>query len=129
VKVLSRIFRGKFVTGLKRALRLGTLALPGRLAHLADAAAFRAFLRRLFRHDWVVYAKPPFGGPTHVLNYLARYTHRVAISNQRILNVADGTVTFQWKDYRHGRKRRSYRTRLFWTTSQERSCGTVKTTW
>jgi putative transposase len=58
--------------------------------------AFRAFLRRLFRHDWVVYAKPPFGGPTHVLNYLARYTHRVAISNHRIANVADGHVTFQW---------------------------------
>ena len=102
VKVLSRVFRGKFVAGLKRALRLGMLALPGSLAHLTDASAFRAFLRCLFRHDWVVYAKPPFGGPTHVLHYLARYTHRVAISNHRIINVADDQVTFQWKDYAHG---------------------------
>jgi hypothetical protein len=102
VKVLSRVFRGKFVAGLKRAFRLGLLALPGRLAPLADAAAFRAFLRRLFRHDWVVYAKPPFGGPTHVLHYLARYTHRVAISNHRIIDVADDQVTFRWKDYARG---------------------------
>jgi hypothetical protein len=102
VKVLSRVFRGKFVAGLKRAFRLGMLALPGSLAHLTDASAFRAFLRRLFRHDWVVYAKPPFGGPTHVLHYLARYTHRVAISNHRIITVADGQVTFRWKDYAHG---------------------------
>jgi hypothetical protein len=102
VKVLSRVFRGKFVAGLKRAFRLGILALPGSLAHLTDASAFRAFLRRLFRHDWVVYAKPPFGGPTHVLHYLARYTHRVAISNHRIINVAGDQVTFRWKDYAHG---------------------------
>ena len=64
--------------------------------------AFRAFLRPLFRHDWVVYAKPPFGGPEHVLHYLARYTHRVAISNHRIEHVVDDHVTFRWKDYRHG---------------------------
>jgi hypothetical protein len=102
VKVLSRVFRGKFVAGLKRAFRLGRFSLPGRLAHLAEPMAFRAFLRRLFRHDWVVYAKPPFGGPTHVLHYLARYTHRVAISNHRIVNVADDQVTFRWKDYAHG---------------------------
>src|SRR5256885_2136938 len=97
VKVLSRVFRGKFIAGLKRAFRLGTLALPGKLAPLANVAAFRAFLRRLFRHDWVVYAKPPFGGPTHVLHYLARYTHRVAISNHRIVDVAQDHVTFRWK--------------------------------
>ena len=102
VKVLSRVFRGKFVAGLRRAFRRGALALPGRLADLAEAEAFRAFVRRLFRHDWVVYAKPPFGGPTHVLHYLARYTHRVAISNHRIVNVADDQVTFRWKDYAHG---------------------------
>jgi predicted RNA-binding Zn-ribbon protein involved in translation (DUF1610 family) len=102
VKVLSRVFRGKFVAGLKDAFRLGRLVLPGRLAHLADPTALRAFLRRLFRHDWVVYAKLPFGGPTHVLHYLARYTHRVAISNHRIINVADDQVTFRWKDYAHG---------------------------
>ena len=76
--------------------------MPGRLARLADAAAFRAYLRALFRHDWVVYVKPPFGGPEHVLHYLARYTHRVAISNHRLVNVADDHVTFRWKDYAHG---------------------------
>jgi hypothetical protein len=102
VKVLSRVFRGKFVAGLRRAFRLGRLSFPGRLQRLTAAPAFRAFLRRLFRHDWVVYAKPPFGSPAHVLQYLARYTHRVAISNHRILNVSDDTVTFRWKDYRHG---------------------------
>jgi hypothetical protein len=102
VKTLSRVFRGKFIAGLRRAFRRGTFALPGRLADLAEAQAFRAFVRRLFRHDWFVYAKPPFGGPTHVLHYLARYTHRVAISNHRIVNVADDQVTFRWKDYAHG---------------------------
>lgn len=107
VKVLSRVFRGKFVAGLKRAFRLGRLSFPGRLQHLTEGSAFRAFLRRLFRHDWVVYAKPPFDGPAHVLHYLARYTHRVAISNHRILNVADDSVTFQWKDYRHGSQPRT----------------------
>ena len=89
VKVLSRVFRGKFVAGLTRAYRRGRLSLPGGLAPLSEARAFRAFLRRLFRHDWVVYAKPPFGGPEHVLHYLARYTHRVAISNHRLVDVTD----------------------------------------
>jgi hypothetical protein len=107
VKVLSRVFRGKFVAGLRRAFRLGSLSFSGRLHPLTEASAFRAFLRPLFRHDWVVYAKPPFGDPAHVLQYLARYTHRVAISNHRILNVADDRVTFQWKDYRHGSQRRT----------------------
>jgi len=102
VKVLSRVFRGKFVAGLKRAFRRGTIALPGRLARLADATTCRAYLRSLFRHDWVVYAKPPFGGPEHVLQYLARYTHRVAISNHRLVHVADDHVTLRWKDYAHG---------------------------
>ena len=107
VKVLSRVFRGKFVAALRRAFRLASLSFPGRLQSLTDAPAFRAFLRQLYRHDWVVYAKPPFGGPAHVLHYLARYTHRVAISNHRILKVTDGTVTFQWKDYRHGSQPRT----------------------
>jgi Putative transposase/Transposase zinc-binding domain len=107
VKVLSRVFRGKFVVGLRRAFALGTLVFPGDLHSLADEQAFRAFLRSLFRQDWVVYAKPPFGGPEHVLQYLARYTHRVAISNHRIVNVADGAVTFRWKDYAHGSQQRT----------------------
>src|SRR5205814_1575693 len=86
---------------LRRAFRLGRLEFAGDLHRLADEHLFRAFLRSLFRHDWVVYAKPPFGGPEHVLQYLARYTHRVAISNHRIVNVAEDRVTFRWKDYRH----------------------------
>ena len=67
---------------------------------------FTRFLRQLFRQDWVVYAKPPFGGPEYVLQYLARYTHRVAISNHRLVSLADGNVTFRWKDYAHGNKKR-----------------------
>jgi hypothetical protein len=106
VKVLSRVVRGKFVSGWKRAFRQGKLVLPSSLQPLAREKAFLAFLRPLFRQDWVVYAKRPFGGPEHVLHYLARYTHRVAISNHRLLSVADGKVSFRWKDYAHGSKQR-----------------------
>ena len=106
VKVLSRVFRGKFTAGLKRAFRKSRLAFPGSLQPLENERAFRSFLRSLFRQDWVVYAKPPFGGPQHVLHYLARYTHRVAISNHRLVNFADGQVTFRWKDYAHGSKQK-----------------------
>jgi hypothetical protein len=74
---------------------------------MADASAFRAWLRQLYRHDWVAYAKPPFGGPVHVLHYLARYTHRVAISNHRLVDIADDQVTFRWKDYTHGGQSRT----------------------
>jgi Putative transposase len=107
VKVLSRVFRGKFVAGLRRAFRRNKLAFHGPCLPLADQKAFHAFLRTLFREDWVVYAKRPFGGPDHVLYYLARYTHRVAISNHRILDLTDTQVTFRWKDYAHHNKRRS----------------------
>jgi hypothetical protein len=106
VKVLSRVFRGKFVNGLRQAHQNGDLCLPGPLKILAQETTFRSFLRSLFRQDWVVYAKPPFGGPEYVLHYLARYTHRVAISNHRLVNFQDGQVTFRWKDYAHGNKRR-----------------------
>jgi hypothetical protein len=106
VKVLSRVFRGKFTDGLKKAFRKGKLTFTGALQPLAPEAAFRSFLRSLFRDDWVVYAKPPFGGPLHVLHYLARYAHRVAISNHRLVNVADGKVTFRWKDYAHRGKQK-----------------------
>ena len=106
VKVLSRVFRGKLTAGLKRAFRKRQLAFPGSLQPLENERAFRSFLRSLFRQDWVVYAKPPFGGPQHVLHYLARYTHRVAISNHRIVNFADGQVTFRWKDYAQGSKQK-----------------------
>ena len=106
VKVLSRVFRGKFVAGLKGTFRQGKLVFPGSLQPLAKKKAFHAFLRPLFRRDWVVYAKRPFGGPEHVLHYLARYTHRVAISNHRLLSVANGKIAFRWKDYAHGGKQR-----------------------
>jgi hypothetical protein len=106
VKVLGRVFRGKFVEGLKRAYREGDLCLPGSLKPLAQDRTFRSFLRSLFRQDWVVYAKPPSGGPEYVLHYLARYTHRVAISNHRLVEFTNGQVRFRWKDYAHGNKRR-----------------------
>jgi hypothetical protein len=106
VKVLSRVFRGKFVAGLNLAFRQRKLLFPGSLKPLGEQKNFQAFLRPLFRQDWVVYAKRPFGGPEHVLHYLARYTHRVAISNHRIVNLADGKVTFRWKDYAHKNKKR-----------------------
>jgi hypothetical protein len=106
VRVLGAVFRGKFVAGLKRAWRAKQLCLPGELQQLAQEKVFRSFVRSLYRQPWVVYAKPPFGGPQHVLHYLARYTHRVAISNHRLVNFADGKVTFRWKDYAHGSKKR-----------------------
>jgi len=106
VNVLSRVFRGKFTAGLKKAFRKNQLAFPGSLQPLAHEPVFRSFLRSLFRQDWVVYAKPPFGGPQHVLHYLARYTHRVAISNHRIVSSTDGQVTFRWKDYAHRSKQK-----------------------
>ena len=102
VPVLRQVFRGKLVAGLREAFRRGCLHFPGSLAPLGTAVAFRAFLRSLYRQSWVVYAKPPFGSPAHVLHYLARYTHRVAISNHRLAAVTDDTVSFRWKDYRHG---------------------------
>jgi Putative transposase len=74
----------------------------GALASLATEPAFRAFLRSLYRQAWMIYAKPPFGSPAYVLQYLARYTHRVAISNHRLVAITDDTVTFRWKDYQHG---------------------------
>ena len=106
VKVLSRVFRGKFVDRLKRAYRQGKLVFFGPCLPLKQEKAFYAFLRTLFRQDWVVYAKRPFGGPEHVLHYLARYTHRVAISNHRLVEVTGTHVSFRWKDYAHHNKRR-----------------------
>lgn len=96
----------KFIAGLKHAFQQGELMFPGSLKHLGAATAFHAFLRPLFRRDWVVYAKRPFRGPQHVLQYLARYTHRVAISNHRIIHVGDGNVTFRWKNYAHKGKQK-----------------------
>ena len=100
--VLSGVFRGKFVAGLKQAFRKGELRLPRELQTLADEKAFRSFLRTVHRNDWVVEVRPSFGSPHHVLKYLAHYTHRVAISNHRLVSLADDKVTFRWKDYRNG---------------------------
>jgi Putative transposase/Transposase zinc-binding domain len=107
VRVLSRVFRGKFVAGLREAFQANKLVFYGTCLPLAQKKAFAAFLRTLFRQEWVVYAKPPFGGPEHVLQYLARYTHRVAISNHRLLSVDDDQVCFRWKDYAHHSKHRA----------------------
>ena len=102
VRVLSRLFRGKFVTFLREAFASEQLVFCGHQQQLAQVEQFSALLRELSESEWVVYAKPPFGGPEQVLKYLARYTHRVAISNQRLVSLADGRVTFRWKDYRDG---------------------------
>jgi hypothetical protein len=107
VKVLSRVFRDKFTDGLQQAFRDHRLAFFGECAALAHEKNFAAFLETISRKQWVVYAKPPFGGPEHVLQYLARYTHRVAISNHRLLSVDDNSVSFRWKDYAHHGKNRT----------------------
>jgi hypothetical protein len=106
VKVLSRVFRGKFCAGLKRLYRRKRLRCEGPASALANAKQFHQLLRRLHRQGWVVYAKPAFGGPMQVLRYLGRYTHRVAISNHRLLAFDEEHVSFRWKDYAHGGKQR-----------------------
>jgi len=106
IHVLRRVFRGKFVAGLRQAFQLGQLNFHGDLALLAQPKTFAAWLRPLFRKDWVVYSKPPFGGPEHVLHYLGRYTHRVAISNHRLISFAEGKVTFRWRDSAHNNEQK-----------------------
>jgi Putative transposase len=106
VHVLSAVFRGKFTAGLRRLWKRKKLCLPGTLRPLQQEKTFRGLLRTLHGKKWIVYSKPPFGGPEHVLHYLARYTHRVAISNHRITNFADGKVSFRWKDYANGSQQR-----------------------
>ncbi|WP_299793820.1 IS91 family transposase [uncultured Marivita sp.] len=100
VRVLSRLFRRLFLEGLMALHRTGQLKFFADLAGLADASTFAEWMAPLRKVDWVVYAKPPFGGPEAVLAYLARYTHRVAISNHRLVSTDAGTVAFRWKDYR-----------------------------
>ena len=106
IRVLRRVFRGKFVAALKQAFQNGQLNFPGNLAVLAQPKTFAAWLRSLFRKDWVVYAKRPFGGPEYVLQYLGRYTHRVAISNHRLLSFGEGKVTFRWRDSAHNNEQK-----------------------
>jgi hypothetical protein len=104
VKILSRVFRGKFLAGLKRLYRRKKLHCAGPSAALADPQQFAQLLRCLHRQEWVVYSKRAFGGPLQVLRYLGRYTHRVAISNHRLVAFDGEHVTFRWKDYAHGGK-------------------------
>jgi Putative transposase/Transposase zinc-binding domain len=104
VRVLSRLFRGKFLAGLRAAYAAGRLSFHGKLADLAEASAFAAWLGPLYAQAWVVYAKAPFGGPEQVLKYLARYTHRVAISNSRLVSLEAGQVAFRYKDYADDRQ-------------------------
>src|SRR6266705_3627623 len=106
VEVLSRVFRGKFHEALKRAFHDGKLTFHGDLKLLAQPKTFAAWFRPLFRKDWVVYSKRPFGGPEQVLRYLGRYTHRVAISNHRLISFANGTVTFRWRDSAHNNEQK-----------------------
>src|SRR5512142_1065441 len=106
IPVLRRVFRGKFVAGLKSALQQGQLHLSGNLALLAQPKIFSSWLRPLFGKNWIVYSKPPFGGPEYVLHYLGRYTHRVAISNHRLLSLENRQVTFRWRDSAHNNEQR-----------------------
>ena len=106
IRVLRTVFRGKLLDLTRQAFAEGELQLQGDLARLKDADEFAAYLKQCYDHDWMVYAKPPFGGPAQVLKYLAGYTHRVAISNHRLVAFADGQVRFRWKDYAHGHRQK-----------------------
>jgi len=110
VRILSRVFRGKFLAGLRAAYAAGRLRWAGEhLDQAASDARFEQLVSAAVRSDWVVYAKRPFGGPEVVLKYLARYTHRVAVTNARLLDVEDGFVRFRYKDYAHGHRKRVMR--------------------
>jgi hypothetical protein len=102
VKVLGKLFRGKFLAALKTLYQQGQLTLTGSVAHLNDPQAFQQLLDALYERKWLVYAKRPFGGPVQVFRYLGRYSHRVAIANSRLVSLDDQQVTFQWKDYANG---------------------------
>ncbi len=106
VKALSPVFRGKFLAGLKQLFSGGTLKLAGSSAPLADLPARCRLLNTLHPKPWVVYDKRPFAGPEHVLDYLGRYTHRVALSNNRLVSLTDTEVRFRYKDYAHGNRRK-----------------------
>src|SRR6202051_3501034 len=106
IPVLRKVFRGKFVAALKLAFQRGQLHLSGDLARLAQPKFFAAWLRPLFRKNWVVYSKPPFGVPEYVLQYLGRDTHRVATSNHRLVSLANGQVTFRWRDSAHNNEQK-----------------------
>jgi hypothetical protein len=104
VKVLSRKFRGKFLYYLKKAFQDGILKFFGTIEYLKFEQDFQSMINTVYSAEWVVYCKEPFKGPEHVVEYLGRYTHRVAISNNRIITAEDGKVSFKWRDYRDGNK-------------------------
>ena len=110
MRVLSRLFRRLYLEQLQSAFDHGKLSFVVEIAELSDAERFAAYLAPLHRAEWVVYAKPPFGGSERVLEYLGRYTHRVALSNDRILAADETSVVFQWNDYRAGAGRAKSRT-------------------
>lgn len=104
VKVLSKVFRGKYLEALTQAYHRGDLAFGGQTEPLSQVKAFKAFTGELWKQDWVVYAKPPFGSAQHVIDYLGRYTHRMAISHHRLVAFEHGRVSFRWRDYRDGNR-------------------------
>jgi predicted RNA-binding Zn-ribbon protein involved in translation (DUF1610 family) len=106
IKAMAKAFRGKFLEAIEGAFARGELRFPGQMGNLAAPRAFAALLQQSCRHKWVVYAKRPFGGPEHVLEYLGHYTHRIAISNHRLLSLQDCQVTFRWRDSVHQNKKR-----------------------
>lgn len=105
--MLSRLFRRLFLQHLETAFTAGQLQFFSGLQPLRKRDAFRHYLAPLRKAEWVVYAKPPFAGPEQVLDYVGRYTHRVAISNNRLIDIEDGAVRFRWKDYRHGNRQKA----------------------
>ena len=107
VRVISALFRGKFLDLLKGCFKRGELVFPGSLCHLKDPGSFETFRGHLYHKKWVVYCKPPFDGPKGVLQYLGRYTHRIAISNNRILTIRDGSVSFLWRDYANDNRQKA----------------------
>jgi hypothetical protein len=107
VRVMSALFRGKFLDHLSKSFEDEDLIFPGGIGHLKDPRTFEVFRRRFYHKKWVVYCKPPFAGAEGVLQYLGRYTHRIAISNNRILRLQDGEVSFSWRDYSDGDKQKT----------------------
>ncbi len=99
VRVMSALFKGKFLDLLKKCFTSNDLAFSGSISHLKEPGTFKSFMGHLYHKKWVVYCKPPFDGAKGVLQYLGRYTHRIALSNNRILNIRDGNVSFLWRDY------------------------------
>ena len=106
VRALSQVFRAKYLDALRHAFDNGEITFAGQIAHLVEPAVFRCWLSKMSQPPWVVYVKRPFAGPQQVLDYLGRYTHRVALSNQRILSLESGVVRFRWKDYAHGNRQK-----------------------